>query len=287
MDTQIKLKQGPINVALYGVILGTYLICGCGPETRAIQIELVAKGSCFPATSFNIECVNSLRANLVEDGKNIRSECTVLTGYLQLQELVGHKGQKFILEDLPARQKAKIELQGFHTFGDIDPCTTLTNERLVFWGSSAEVDLSNKDLDRIIVSVECRPECDCRGIGVFPTCPSDFSYGVCGPPTLYTCRQRACQSDIDCFDGQMACFDKTVCVPKAPQSMGADCGNDSDCLSGVCVHHTANDATKVIDEHYCAETCPAADGSAVVCPSGMSCKRLGNGYFNRVSQDGL
>ena len=84
-----------------------------------------------------------------------------------------------------------------------------------------------------------------------------------------------------CFGGRLDCVDQ-LCQPLSNSDICAACTSGTDCDSNICVHHTFSGTNTEIDEQLCLEACPPADGSALSCPSGMSCKRLDGVLFEKV-----
>lgn len=246
---------------------------GCGgEEARNLRLELLVRGSCMPSTHYDLSCVHAIEVGLVAGGQQHRRQCTVVTGrFSTMQELVANRDFVPLLQEVRARPDARLDVRGYAAI-DKSPCVDTTDADLVFWGTSAAVDLSDEALTTVTVELECRPECDCAAMVEGEAgCPHELTPGVCAPPSNRPCR-RQCDIAEDCYDGLIQCGGDGICAPESGETC-AVCASSDECDSGLCVHNTDEP-----NEWFCAPACPALP-NVDPCPPRMSCKRLGNGVF--------
>ncbi|MFC1609720.1 hypothetical protein ACFL6C_02065 [Myxococcota bacterium] len=281
--------------AFIAIALATMATAACGgSDARPIRLELHHDMfSCRSSTSYDISCVNSLVVQYIvlQDGeeKKFRGKCTDVSGdYGVLQDLLADRDTRFWLQDVRARKNVRVEIRGYHGF-DAGPCSQPLDEldpkALVFWGSSDFVNLTKPSSTEIDVWFECRPNCNCRAIADLQVvqCPIDLVPGVCTRPSTKSCRTKPCEVREDCYDGAIDCNANVCTAP--PKALCRDCANDDACDSGICVHQTytpPGESAPDIDENFCTIQCPPEDGTAWPCPTDMTCKRLGDGVFERV-----
>ncbi len=255
--------------------------CGCaGGDARQVRLELITRSSCR-LINYDISCVDSLWVGYRGEDQDYRSRCLELRpeGLTTLSELINASAKLIVLDEVRARGRVRVELRGYHALDDTRACTSLSADKLLLWGSSALVDLRDEELEVLNVEIECRPLCDCRLIAD-GSCALPLAAGVCGPPATVSCAGRSCTDALDCFDGELECLDQ-VCEP-LQGGLCADCAGAAACQTGPCVQHSYQDSRTTVDETYCAEVCPPAGDATWPCPSGMSCKRLGDGVFSLV-----
>jgi hypothetical protein len=207
--------------------------------------------------------------------KSYRNRCVDLRGrgFEDIEDLSTASDRLIVLPDVRAREDVRVVIKGYHDRRDEGACFDLNEAKLMFWGSSDFVDLTDPDRDEINVQLECRPKCDCR---VIATCGEDLTPGICGPHERASCYGLTCDTNEDCFDGQAPC-DASICYPAAGQICG-ECTGAGDCESEQCVRHIHDDKP-AIDESFCALRCPPADGSGWPCPARTGCKKLTAGAY--------
>lgn len=279
---------------LVGLLLLLLMACG-DAEPRKVRLELVLRGSCPRSTkTYDLTCARSLVIAVVGvNGQRFKSQCTDLNGrFDSLQALIASTDVLAVLEEVKARDAVQIELRAYHG-GALQkaPCTELADNDLLLWGISPPIDLTNPDLTQVLVNLECRPECDCLAFDQAPErCPLELPMGICAPPENLACR-KLCDSNSSCWDGLLTCevgtctigSDDKCCTPEA-SGVCSPCDANGQCDSNICVHNLDDlDDPKDPDEWFCAEPCPPLPNVSP-CPSRMSCKRLGNGTYERASQ---
>jgi hypothetical protein len=247
--------------------------------------------SCPAATrNYSLRCIDSLVVRLVgADGQPFRRQCTAITQpYDSMQALVSSTNVVEVLKDVRARSDVRLELRAYHGTEGVAPCdlALLDDAHLMFWGMSAVTDFTDQSRDEVTVEIECRPECDCDDlVDAAQRCPPEMLGGVCAPPANRLCRKE-CESADNCWGGSLSCEIGTCeagvsgtvkcCAPVAGR-ICSPCAYDSECESGLCVHNT----TAGVDEWFCADPCPPLP-DVTPCPTDMSCKRLGNGVYERA-----
>ena len=163
----------------------------------------------------------------------------------------------------------RVEFRAYKRINE-DACSSLSEARLMIWGSSKPVDLANERLTEIEVVLECRQGCNCLQIDQNPSqCPADLVPGVCARPETLLCR-RACETSEQCYDGPLPCI-SDACFP-TPNEMCADCSSSATDCDGDrrCVQNTGT------GERFCALRCPPLETEGTYpCPRSMSCVRLG------------
>jgi hypothetical protein len=258
------------------MLAGLAAACGdTGP--RPVQLQLITRGSCSPS-AYDLSCVRSLRVQMFSEERSYRAQCLTLSpAFESWGDLVSSRDLLFVLEGVRARANVRIEIRGYHNRIENDPCESLNDESLMFWGTSQLVDLSQPDTDNVVVHVDCRPKCDCRLIDN-GACTAALVRGVCAPRLLLTCRDRACTTG--CFDGLLDC-DSGTCVPSGG-GMCFDCAASSECDSNMCIHHTYQVGNYDIDEAFCAyePLCPPPSGWAHACPEGLPCTQIDGVSFS-------
>jgi hypothetical protein len=221
---------------------------------------------------------------MVGEGRAFRQHCEVLGSgvYTTLNELIARKEPLTMLEGVRARRNVRVEVRGYHALDNVTPCSDVggNSSNLIFWGSTDWLDLDDPSLTAVSVTLECRPRCDCRFIDE-GGCEAELEEGVCAPAPSLECSKERCREDDVCFGGRLDCVDQ-LCQPLSDSDICAACTSGADCDSNICVHHTFSDTNTEIDEQLCLEACPPVDGSAMSCPSGMSCKRLDGVLFEKV-----
>jgi len=253
---------------------GWYLLAaalaGCGSQPRGVKLDLHFSTSC-PATpkSYDLQCVEALEGQVLdEDGVVLSSQCNELSSatFVSAYELVNSTELVPVLENVAPRAKAMIGLRGYHARLS-DLCQ---EDGLMFWGRSDVIDLTDLDLTRVDIDIECRDDCDCESFAdEDPACPLAFgeTQRVCAP--TFECG-KSCDSTPECWDSAAECVDN-VCRPLAPGQMCDDCFSANDCGDGLaCVRHTTT--SPFVDETFCALLCPAEGLTA--CPGRMGCLRV-------------
>jgi hypothetical protein len=253
------------------------------PEPRDIRLDLHHRPSCGYPQSYEIDCVGTLEVRTVDsDGNVLATSCTNISDdYPNLYELLSTSAVVPVLGPTAPERDIRIEVRGYNTYG-VNPCLELTPERLILWGSSTLVDVTNTAVDVIDVAIECRPDCDCLELQTgSPTCPPETPVGACGPIIDTLACLRRCNADTDCYGGRLVCSgDPAVCT-NGGGLMCSDCAASGECLEdGLCVNRV-EPSSQPIDENMCALQCPPRDGSAP-CPDGMTCRRIDGTRYTRL-----
>ncbi|MBI3180075.1 MAG: hypothetical protein HYZ27_10465, partial [Deltaproteobacteria bacterium] len=211
----------------------------CVPGDLApVRLELLVRGSCPPSTAtYDISCVQALTVGLVgADDTRFRTDCTVLAGqYATLVDLIASQQLTTVLEHIRARNDVRLELRAYKG-ADGEPCSDLDDSNLMFWGSSELVDLSDESLTEVIVSIECRPDCDCADLADPVRCPAELPVGACARAANLTCRRSCNPVDGACYGGAAQCSTNvcdgdpdTTCCGNPPNGLCMSCTTSADC----------------------------------------------------------
>ncbi len=258
------------------VFLLTWVLSCVPGDLAPVRLELLVRGSCPPSTaSYDISCVQALSVGLVgADGRRFRSACTVLAGkYPSLVDLIASDDVVTVLERIRARHNVRLELRAYKG-SDGEPCSDLNDQDLMFWGASDVVDLSDEALTEVVVSIECRPDCDCADLADPVRCPADLPMGACARAANLTCRRSCDPADGACYGGAAECTTNVcdgnpgaTCCGNPPDGLCMPCSTSADCASDMCIENTQT------NERFCSEACPPLPWS-YPCPLHMSCKRI-------------
>ena len=263
---------GRAQIVPAGLLLLVLIFGGCIEGPRQVRMDLIVRGSCGRSTlSYDTSCVASLLARVRDAGGEVLDErCTAVAGqFSNINDLVTSTTILELLETDDHKQ-VYVEFNAYHAF-DKSPCSNLSDNDLMLWGSTDLVDLNSSKVKVVTVELECRPECDCEAFDESPAqCPASLPAGACTPLATLNCR-RSCQSNLACYEGLLTCSNNE-CAP-LPRGLCALCGGPDDCDSGLCVENTV----KGDNERFCAPRCPPLQ-SSTPCPPLMSCKRLGGDF---------